>query len=236
MSFSDELRRECADIWDMEKAHPFVVGIGDGTLALDKFRYYMRQDYVFLIDFCRAISLAVAKAPSVEDMGWFARLIHETLNSEMALHVGFCADFGISERELLDTKPSPTTWAYTRHMMNTAHAGSVGEAAAVILPCSWGYAEIGRKLYAEGVPKNQPLYARWIETYNDPDFEALAIWLRGFIDRYAARAGDADRAAMRRAFEVSSRYEFMFWDAAWRMEDWQPESPESPARDASNCA
>ena len=59
MSFSDELRRECADIWDMEKAHPFVVGIGDGTLALDKFRYYMRQDYVFLIDFCRAISLAV---------------------------------------------------------------------------------------------------------------------------------------------------------------------------------
>lgn len=230
MPFSDQLRREFAHVWDSEKAHPFVVGIGDGTLALDKFKYYMRQDYVFLIDFCRAISLAVAKAPSLEDMGWFARLIHETLNVEMALHVSFCADFGITERELRGTEPSPTTWAYTRHMMNTAHAGSVGEAAAVILPCSWGYAEIGQKLYAEGVPAGKPLYARWIETYNAPEFEELAIWLRGFIDRAAERAGDAERDAMRRAFAVSSQYEFMFWDAAWRMEDWAvpPAPPAAP--------
>ena len=116
MGFSDELRSRCAHIWDREQNHSFVTGIGDGSLPLDNFRYYMRQDYVFLIDYCRAISLAVTKARSVEDMGWFARLIHETLNTEMALHVGFCEDFGISERELLATEPSPTTWAiYQTH-------------------------------------------------------------------------------------------------------------------------
>ena len=58
------------------------------------------------MSFCRAISLAVAKARTLEDMGWFARMIHETLNMEMALHVSFCADFDISEDELLATKPS----------------------------------------------------------------------------------------------------------------------------------
>ncbi len=232
MGFSDELRSRGAHVWDSEKEHPFVTGIGDGSLSLDRFRYYMRQDYVFLIDFCRAISLAVAKAPSLEDMSWFARLIDETLNTEMALHVGFCADFGITERELLDTSPSPTTWAYTRHMMNTAHAGSVGEVAAVILPCSWGYAEIGQKLYAQGLPRSQPLYARWIEMYNSPEFEELAIWLRGFIDRCAQTAGSADLASMERAFMISSQYEYMFWDAAWRMEDW----PVSAAPAVSNCA
>ena len=97
MGFSDELRQRAASTWDKEKAHPFVTGIGDGTLPLDKFRYYMRQDYVFLIEFCRAISLAVAKARTLEDMGWFAQMIHETLNMEMALHVSFCADFDITE-------------------------------------------------------------------------------------------------------------------------------------------
>ncbi len=220
MGFSDELRSRGAHIWDREQNHSFVTGIGDGSLPLDNFRYYMRQDYVFLIDYCRAISLAVTKARSVEDMGWFARLIHETLNTEMALHVGFCEDFGISERELLATEPSPTTWAYTRHMMNTAHQGTVGEVAAVILPCAWGYCEIGQRLYAQGLPENQPLYAQWIETYNSPEFEALAAWLREFIDRCATGAAQAELDAMERAFMLSSQYEYMFWDAAWNMEKW----------------
>ena len=151
MGYSEDMRARAASIWESEQSHPFVAGIGDGTLSLDRFKYYMCQDYVFLIDFCRAISLAVAKSPGLEEMGWFARLIHETLNTEMALHVSFCADFGITEEELLATDPSPTTWAYTRHMINTAHQGTVGETAAVILPCSWGYSEIGQKLYSQGL-------------------------------------------------------------------------------------
>ena len=220
MGFSDELRQRAASTWDKEKAHPFVTGIGDGTLPLDSFRYYMRQDYVFLIEFCRAISLAVAKARTLEDMGWFAQMIHETLNMEMALHVSFCADFEITEEELLGTKPSPTTWAYTRHMINTAHQGTVGETAAVILPCSWGYAEIGQALYAQGTPKNQPLYTRWIETYNSQEFADIADWLRGFVDKHAETAGTSEMEAMERAFRISSQYEYMFWDAAWRMEEW----------------
>ena len=220
MGFSDELRQRAASTWDKEKAHPFVTGIGDGTLPLDNFRYYMRQDYVFLIEFCRAISLAVAKARTLEDMGWFAQMIHETLNMEMALHVSFCADFDITEEELLATKPSPTTWAYTRHMINTAHQGTVGETAAVILPCSWGYAEIGQALYAQGTPKDQPLYTRWIETYNSQEFADIADWLRGFVDKHAETAGTSEMEAMERAFRISSQYEYMFWDAAWRMEEW----------------
>ena len=220
MGFSDELRQRAASTWDKEKAHPFVTGIGDGTLPLDNFRYYMRQDYVFLIEFCRAISLAVAKARTLEDMGWFAQMIHETLNMEMALHVSFCADFDITEEELLATYPSPTTWAYTRHMINTAHQGTVGETAAVILPCSWGYAEIGQALYAQGTPKDQPLYTRWIETYNSQEFADIADWLRGFVDKHAETAGTSEKEAMERAFRISSQYEYMFWDAAWRMEEW----------------
>ena len=144
MSYSARLRDKAASMWEREKQHPFVLGIGDGTLPLDNFRYYMRQDYIFLVDFCRVIALAVAKASRLDDMAWFARLLDETLNKEMSLHVSFCQDFGITEDQLKGTLPSPTTHAYTRHMLETAYSGGVGEIAAVILPCSWGYAEIGR--------------------------------------------------------------------------------------------
>lgn len=220
MGFSEELRKRGAYIWDKEKQHPFVTGIGDGSLPLEKFRYYMRQDYVFLIDFCRAISLAVAKAQDVEDMGWFAKLLHETLNMEMALHISFCKDFGITEQELKSTELSPTTLAYTRHLIQTAYSGGIGEAAVVILPCSWGYCEIGQMLHERGVPASQPLYARWIETYNSREFAELAEWLRSFIDRIAQGSGKAELRRMEEAFLISSQYEYMFWDAAYRMEEW----------------
>lgn len=220
MGFSDQLRHAGAELWATEQKHPFVTGIGDGSLSLDRFRYYMRQDYVYLIDFCRVISLAVAKAENVEDMGWFAKLLHETLNTEMALHVSFCKDFGISEDDLKNTEPSPTTWAYTRHLLETAYSGSVADIAAVILPCSWGYCEIGQALADRGVPANQPLYGRWIDMYASDEFAALAEWLRSFIDRIAETSGDAERKKMESAFLKSSRYEYMFWDAAYKMESW----------------
>ena len=220
MGFSDELRQTSADMWDREKQHPFVTGIGDGTLELEKFRYYMRQDYVFLIDFCRAISLATAKAKEAEDMSWFAKLLHETLTTEMALHISFCADFGISEAELRATEPSPTTLAYTRHLLQTGYSAGIGEIATSILPCSWGYAEIGQMLADRGTPESQPLYGRWIDMYSTPEFAELAVWLRSFIDRTAESCGDAELRRMKRVFIASSRYEYMFWDAAYRMEQW----------------
>ena len=220
MGFSEELRRKVAPIWEMEQRHPFVTGIGDGSLPLENFRYYMRQDYIFLVDFCRAISLAVAKASAVEDMGWFARLLHDTLNTEMALHVSFCADFGITEAELRATEASPTTLAYTNHLVQTAYSGGAGEAAAAILPCSWGYCGIGQMLASRETPSPQPLYARWIEMYDSAEFAELADWLRSFVDRMARDSGAQELAQMEMAFTRSSQLEYMFWDAAYRLEEW----------------
>ncbi len=218
--FSDTLREHASKIWEREHQHPFVVELGDGTLPLEKFQWYMKQDYLFLIDFSRVIALAVAKAETFEDMGWFARLLHETLNTEMSLHVSFCEEFGISESDLLATRLSPTTLAYTDHMLANAHSGTIAEVAATLLPCSWGYAEIGQALEAHGMPTHQPLYCRWIEMYSAPEFGELAEWLRSFIDRTALGLSDAKRERLIEIFVTNSKYEYLFWDAAYRMEDW----------------
>jgi thiaminase/transcriptional activator TenA len=217
-SFTQQLRNSAAEQWDREQAHPFVTGLGDGTLPLPTFRYYMQQDYVFLVGYCRAVALVAAKAERLDEMAWFARLLDETLNTEMSLHVSFCADFGISKDELLSTAPSPTTTAYVDHLVTTAYSGTAPEATMALLPCAWGYAEIGRILSDAGAPESQPLYGRWIEMYADPEFAALAEWLRAYIDRSADGTGEAGRRRLVDIFEVSTRYEYMFWDAAYRLE------------------
>jgi thiaminase/transcriptional activator TenA len=220
MRFTDGLRDRASAVWEKEHQHPFVVELGNGTLPLEKFQWYMKQDYVFLISFSRVIALAVAKAETLEDMGWFAKLLDETLNTEMSLHVSFCEEFGITKEELLATRPSPTTLAYTQHMLVNAHAGTIAEIAATLLPCSWGYAEIGQALEARGKPLDQPLYCRWIEMYSSPEFGELAEWLRSFMDRTMSDSSESQRERVADIFIANSKYEYLFWDAAYRMEEW----------------
>jgi thiaminase len=44
--------------------------------------------------------------------------------------------------------------------------------------------------------------------------------MQDLVDAEAAAAGAAQRASMRAHFLRSCRYEWMFWDAAWRLERW----------------
>ena len=218
-SFSEELRSHHEEMWDRaHRDHPFVTGIGDGSLSLDRFRYYMRQDYLFLIDYCRAVAMAAAKSSDLESMGRWARLLDETLNSEMALHRSFSAEFGISEAELEATVPSPTTLGYTGHLLKVAREGSIEEIGAAMLPCQWGYDAIGRGLEANLTAPAGSLHSRWVEGYCAPEYREVTEWLKGFVDRLAAGADEGLRERMSEVFGESTRQEFLFWEAAWEQE------------------
>ena len=200
--------------------HPFVTGVGNGTLPVEKFIYYVSQDYAYLIDYCRVLALASARAPRLEDMAWFAGLLDETLNVEMALHRSYCEEFGISAAELEATVASPTTLAYTSFLLKTAHQGSFGELVASLLPCQWGYWEIGDHLSRQGLPEQAPLYAKWIEMYTSDEFSALAHHGRDMADRIGDEAGPTELAAMGQAYITSVRLEHQFWDMAYNLEGW----------------
>lgn len=217
---SEELRAEAEPLWEKIHAHPFVRGIGDGTLPLAQFRFYMCQDYIFLKEYSRVIALAVAKAPELAEMGRFADLLNATLNTEMELHRGFAAKFGISNDEIEATTPAPTCKGYTDFLLEAAYAGTFGEIAAAMLPCQWDYAIIGEQLAAKGIPENAPLHAEWIETYASEEFAELARWLREMFDEAASTAGPAERERMRAHFLMGTRYEYLFWDMSWKMEEW----------------
>lgn len=218
---SEELRSACADDWrKAHEDHPFVVGMGDGTLSLERFQYYMRQDYLFLIDYSRVLALAAAKSPALDSMGHWAQLLDETLNSEMDLHRGFCSDFGITVEALEATEPMPMTVAYTDHLLRSAYEGDIHELSAALLPCQWGYDEIGRSLgKLQKAPENS-FHARWIEGYNSPEYQQMTTWLRAFVDELGGSATEHQRARMLSAFRASTRYEYLFWDAAWNLQQW----------------
>jgi thiaminase (transcriptional activator TenA) len=215
MRFSEQLRQAAADLWEAQHQHPFVCGIRDGTLDADRFCFYVRQDYLFLIDYGRLLALACARAPRLEWMERFAEIAHSTLRTEMDLHRAYASEWGISNAALEQERPHAVTRGYTDFLLRTAALGDFGELVAALLPCMWGYSELGQRL-VQPQPPADGRYGRWIEMYAGEDFANLARWCRHVCDQAAAGAAQETRARMQDAFLASSQYELDFWEQAWR--------------------
>jgi thiaminase/transcriptional activator TenA len=217
--FSDRLYRLAQPVWEGLHSHPLVRGIGDGTLEIEKFKFWVRQDYLFLIDYARLLALAVARAPDLPTMRRFGDLVHATLNVEMDLHRSYAAEFGISTVELEAEEKAPTTRGYTDFLLRVAALGEFSELIAALLPCMWGFCDIGQRL-AQGPRPADERYVKWIEMYSSEEFAELAEWCRGLVDQVAAGLPEEMLRRMEDAFLTSSRYELLFWEMAWRQERW----------------
>jgi thiaminase/transcriptional activator TenA len=220
MAFTDELHAAALSVWEAQLEHPFVKGIGDGSLEEDRFGRWVVQDYRYLKDFARIFAWAVAKSDRLEEMGWYAMVLNLTLNTEMELHRKYAERFGIAAGQLESEPMWPTTRAYTDFLVRTAADGDMADLVAALLPCAWGYVFVGKKL-AEAEPPGDQRYADWIEQYASPEFEQAAEWLKAEMNRLAKGASEEKRARLTELFVISSRYEWRFWEMCWTGEEWE---------------
>ena len=195
-------------------------GIGNGTLDIEKFKVWVRQDYLFLIDYGRLLALAVARSPDLKTMTRLAELLTAVLETEMHLHRSYAGEFGIGHEELEREQKAPTTQGYTDFLLRVAGMGDFAELVAALLPCMWGFCEIWQRLAGQLRPSDER-YARWIDTYAAPEFAEVARWCRDLLDRLADGLPERDLWRLEEAFVTSSRFEWRFCDMAWKRESWQ---------------
>ena len=216
-SVSYQLRNAAASIWEDCLNHPFVIGIGDGTLAVEKFQYFMLQDYLYLFDYARVFALGVVKARDPELMRTFAANVDAILGGEMKIHRAYMKRLGITEEQVLAVKPALDNLSYTNYMISVANAGSPMEIVAAILACSWSYAEIGQALATVPGAAKHPFYGEWIQGYSSEEYAATNQALIELMDSLAADATEEQIAYLTEIFVNCSRYELGFWDMAWEM-------------------
>lgn len=223
--FYDALRSGTDSLWAATFGHPFVKGIGDGSLPRDCYAFFLKQDYIYLIEFSRVFALASAKAGSLGDMSYFSVLLDATLKTEMDLHRRTCRSFGISPQELEQTAPAMITTAYTNLLVRTCYEGTLIDIVAVLLPCAVGYAEIGKRLKENGLPDDR-FYRDWIETYSSAAFTEFADWLIAKINQLAAQVTVSDTQRLYRLYRSSARFEYLFFDMSWNKELWPEGIPD----------
>ena len=217
LSVSARLRQAADPVWEQCLHHPFVTGIGDGTLDVEKFRHFMLQDYLYLFDYARVFALGVVKAREPELMRTFSQNVDAILNGEMNIHRAYMQRLGITEEQVLAVKPALDNLSYTNYMLSVAHTGGPMEIVASILACSWSYAEIGQTLAQIPGAADHPFYGEWIQGYASEDYAATNQALIELMDELATGATEDQIAHLTDIFVNCSRYELGFWDMAWEL-------------------
>ena len=143
-SFSAYLWNQASYVWEAVSEHPFLSELQDGTLPVEKFRYYILQDYLYLGGFGRAAAAALAQAPDTESA---VRLLKRvTTPVERPLHGALFDALGVSEEEAEASSPSPTNLAYMNHIEVSMDMGGLACGVAALLPCPRIYHEVGKIL------------------------------------------------------------------------------------------
>jgi thiaminase (transcriptional activator TenA) len=217
--FSAVLRRRSERIWRAIESHPFLRELHAGALPMDRFIYFILQDYVYLLDFAQVLCQGAAKSPDLATLELFARHALGAVEVERSFHASFGKTLGLSRQQLDAVQKGPITQAYSDHLQSVARSGSLSEIVAAVLPCYWIYGEAGRRL-RRGAPSKPKIYREWIETYASEDFWKPVREQIQLMDILGAEAKAKEKKLLVDHFILSSRYEFMFWEQAYRLKEW----------------
>ena len=219
MTVTERLYEAARPIWQKCHGHPFVRGMGDGTLDVEKFRFFLLQDYLYLFDYARVFAWGVIKARDPELMRTFSANVDSILGGEMKIHRAYMARLGITEEQVFAVKPALANLSYTNYMLSVAAAGGPAEIIAAILSCSWSYAEIGTRL-AERYPTSpdHSFYGEWVRGYAGAEYQATNGALVKLMDELARGCSEAEYRRLEDIFVACSRYELGFWDMSWKQE------------------
>lgn len=215
MNTVERLLEATKDIWKAYNEHPFVLGIQNGTLDKDKFRYYIIQDYLYLEDYAKTFAVGVAKAKSLKIANLFAKYI-SVMNGELDVHNGYLARLGVTQEEIDSTPRSLDNLSYTSYMLRVAYEEGEAEILAAILSCAYSY-----EIIAKNIIKNNPssvddeFYGDWIKGYTSDGYAEENIILLNELNRLTENYTEKQMQHLVDIFVACSRYELAFWEMSW---------------------
>jgi len=219
MSFAGSLKDKAKKVWEDGYNHPFVQELGKGTLDKDKFKFYLLQDYLYLLEYAKVFAIAMVKAQDEEILAKLSSIANSIFVDEMQVHKEYMQEFGITKEEAENVKASLFSKAYTANMLAVAQKGDLVEILATVFPCDWTYFDYAKRLqeqYKDILENN--FYKSWIEMYSGEVFEQSFEWLFDTVDKLALNKTQKEKEKIDEIFISSVEFEYMFWDMAYKKE------------------
>ncbi|MCI5678791.1 MAG: thiaminase II [Bacteroidales bacterium] len=219
MKLTDRLYEAAKDIWMGYLKQPFVEELGNGTLSEERFRFYMVQDYRYLLQYAKVFAMGVVKTEDEGLMTRFSYMVHDTLDGEMNIHKAYMSRLGITEEEVATTKSTLANQSYTSYMLDEAYKGGPLEILVAVLSCAWSYQMIGEHHKTIPGALEHPLFGEWVQGYSSKEYCDTTQEIIDLVNALGKDVTPEREEHLKEIFVNCSRYEAYFWDMAYAMAD-----------------
>jgi len=218
MKFTDQLREVTKDSWEQSLNHPFVLGIVNGDLPFETFKYYILQDIYYLKNYGKVHAIAASQAEDFRITAILADKARFTAEAELTVHKEHAEILNITQEDMDHFKPAPTAYAYTSHLYRATMFGNLAHTVAAILPCYWLYADIG-KVYQDATPGPE-IYQNWIKFYAGDRFQESTQSMIDLLNMLVEDMNEKEKEKVKEQFVIAKDYELMFWEMSYTFETW----------------
>jgi thiaminase/transcriptional activator TenA len=209
MKLSELAWKKSYPIYQKIIAHPFNQELMNGTLALNKFAYYLEQDSVYTPAEVRLEAIIASKI-TYKYIKNILKYSGEALIYEQEIEHYFKTNTDLNKTGNL----TQATLNYVEHLQSSG-AVNAEVGVASILPCFWFYREEG-KYFAQNSSPDNP-YSKWIESYSSDNFSEDTDNIIDIFDDLANNATPEIQSKMLDIFYQSAIHEWHFFDDSYAM-------------------
>ena len=215
---ADEIKQHNIKYWNDLLNHKFILEMAADSLPTEKFAFYLRQDQIFLKEFCAFLLIAKQKSSDQKLKIWFDNLYHSTIDFEMQMQRELLLSLGISDiynNATTAIAMAPATLDYISFLRQVSSSSTKNLEVIVsgMAPCPWSYLEIAQKLSKSDIKID--VYCKWIQFYSSKESQQQIEELKNILSRLYDRADESTKRLMKQHFGAACKYEYDFWEMAY---------------------
>ena len=204
-----KLKDSCNKEWLEYTNHKFLSDLVSNKLPNKNFKKYLIQDYIFLQQFLKILSLTVYKSRTFEEISRSINFI-KGIDHEIKLHVDYCKKWKIPLKSLSKIKVVKANSAYTDYVLSVGKNGNNLDIFSCLSPCIIGYGEIGFNLSkVKGWERSK--YSSWIKMYSSKEYQKVAKENINYLDVLFKKNKDINKLKLIKNFKKSTILERNFW-------------------------
>ena len=204
-----KLKDSCNKEWLEYTNHKFLSDLVSNKLPNKNFKRYLIQDYIFLQQFLKILSLTVYKSRTFEEISRSINFI-KGIDHEIKLHVDYCKKWKIPLKSLSEIKVEKANSAYTDYVLSVGKNGNNLDIFSCLSPCIIGYGEIGFNLSkVKGWERSK--YSSWIKMYSSKEYQKVAKENINYLDVLFKKNKDINKIKLIKNFKKSTILERNFW-------------------------
>lgn len=168
------------DNWKLYVEHPFIYGVSQNTLPFNRFLYYLKQDFYYLVNYAQIHALAASVAPNYQQIQTESQKIDDVMKEigrhKERLQKKFNINYDNADLDV-ELSPGKACLEYCDYLLEVGKRENFLGIKVALAPCLHGYYEAGtlgtklRKNYSGGLgvldsEDEHDTYGAWIADYD----------------------------------------------------------------------